>query len=138
MPASAPLELPAALAPLDELAALHGRILGATEPETTAASAIVRATLEHPLLARARAAATRGDCRREAPVTMCADDGALVEGIVDLAFRESTGWTVVDYKTDAELDGTDALEIYRQQVALYAAMIARATGETATPVLMRV
>lgn len=136
--ASAPLELAAASAPLDQLAAFQGRILGATEPEIAAASAIVRATLEHPLLARARVAATRGDCRREAPVTMRADDGALVEGIIDLAFRDSAGWTVVDYKTDAELDGNDALEIYRQQVALYAAMIARATGETATPVLMRV
>ena len=136
--ASAPLDLPAASAPLDELAMLHGRILGAPETEMAAASAIARATLDHPLLARARAAATRGDCRREAPVTMRADDGTLVEGIIDLAFRESAGWTVVDYKTDAELDGTDALEIYRQQVALYAAMIARATGDTVTPILMRV
>jgi hypothetical protein len=40
--------------------------------------------------------------------------GTLVEGVVDLAFREETsdfaGWSVVDFKTDSELkfnrDGT--------------------------------
>ena len=130
-----------ATVPLDESAAaeetavLHGRLLGAPDAEVAAAAAAVTAALRHPLLARARAALARGECRREAPVAAL-DDGTLVEGVVDLAFRESGRWTVVDFKTDRELD--EALDVYRRQVALYAALVARATGEPATPVLMRV
>ena len=119
----------------EETAVLHGRLLGATDEEVAAAAAAVTAALRHPLLDRARAALARGECRREAPVAAL-DDGTLVEGVVDLAFRESGQWTVVDFKTDRELD--DALDVYRRQVALYAAHVARATGEPATPVLMRV
>jgi hypothetical protein len=37
-----------------------------------------------------------------------APDGSLVEGTVDLAFHEDTsdfvGWTIVDFKTDRELE----------------------------------
>jgi len=45
-------------------------------------------------------------------------------------------WTVVDFKTDKELDL--ALDVYRRQVGLYAAMIGRATGQATAPVLIRV
>ena len=122
-----------------EIARLHGRILGATDEEVTAAAGVASRVLEHPLLARARAAARRGECRREAPVSMQAEDGRLVEGNVDVAFREDGVWTVVDYKTDREVGETgEAARAYRRQVALYAAIIARATGEPAEAVLMRV
>jgi ATP-dependent helicase/nuclease subunit A len=44
--------------------------------------------------------------RRETPVLLTLDDGSLVEGVVDLTFREDTpdfiGWTVLDFKTDRE------------------------------------
>ena len=70
---------------------------------------------------------------------MRTDDGVLIEGVVDVAFREEGVWTVVDYKTDRDLDELErALEVYRRQVALYAEMITRATGEPAHAVLMRV
>ena len=130
--ATVPLDEPAAA---QETAVLHGRLLGATDEEVAAAAVAVTAALRHPLLDRARAALARGECRREAPVAAL-DDGTLVEGVVDLAFRESGQWTVVDFKTDRELD--EALDVYRRQVALYAALVARATGERATPVLMRI
>ena len=78
----------------------------------------------------------RGECRREEPVAGRDDGGTLVEGVVDLAFREAGAWTVVDFKTDQELDAE--VERYRRQVALYAELIARATGEPATPLLLRV
>ena len=136
VPLGAAADGPAAV---DEVARLHGRILGATEDEVTAAATVALRTLAHPLLSRARDALERGDCRREVPVTMRTDDGTVVEGVVDITFREAHGWTVVDYKTDRELEESDgALDVYRQQVALYAAMIAKATGEPATPVLLRV
>ena len=129
-----------AVTPLDavadtvgEFAALQGRILGATDAEVTAAGVVATATLAHPILERARRAV--GACRRETPVTMQAEDGTLVEGVVDLAFRDDGTWVVVDFKTDRELEV--ALDVYRRQVQLYAQMVARATGEPASGVLMR-
>jgi ATP-dependent helicase/nuclease subunit A len=88
------------------------------------------------LLQRARSAYDRGACRRETPVTLLTPDGVLVEGVVDLAFEENGAWTVVDYKTDRELEG-DGLERYRRQVALYAHAIAGATGRPTSGVILR-
>ena len=65
-----------------------------------------------------------------------ADDGLLLEGLIDLAFRIEGEWVVVDFKTDKELE--TGLEVYRRQVQLYAQMVARATGDPARSVLMRV
>ncbi|MCY4662804.1 MAG: UvrD-helicase domain-containing protein [Acidobacteria bacterium] len=139
-PRSGPARLAAPeSASVAEIARLHGRILGATDEEVAAAAGVAARVLEHPLLARARAAARRGECRREAPVSMRTDDGRLIEGNVDVAFREEGVWTVVDYKTDREVGETGgAAQVYRRQVAIYAEIIARATGERAEAVLMRV
>jgi ATP-dependent helicase/nuclease subunit A len=123
---------------IEEVAGVQGRVLGATEEEIVAADAMVQRALQHPLLQRAAAAKVLGNCRREAPVIMKLDDGIVVEGIVDVAFREggSTGrWIVVDYKTDFEIAGR--LEEYRTQVGLYALAISRATGEHARGTLLR-
>ena len=127
--------------PID-VAQLHGRTLGATEDEIASTAAVVTRTLEHPILRRAEVAMRRGQCRREAPVAARDDDGTLVEGVVDLAFLEHDDvdtrgtWTVVDFKTDRELD--IALDVYKRQVAIYADMITKATGQPARPVLIRV
>jgi ATP-dependent exoDNAse (exonuclease V) beta subunit len=56
--------------------------------------------------------------------------------VIDAAFLEDGGWTVVDFKTDVELGGR--LEEYRRQVALYVDAVARATGVAARGVLLRV
>ena len=137
--ATVPLEVPDRTpAPVEEIARLHGRVFGATDAEVGAAADVAQRVLSHPLLARARKAARRGDCRREAPVSMQADDGTLIEGVVDVAFREDGAWTVVDYKTDRDLEEEGAIDVYRRQVALYAEMIARATGDPASAVLMQV
>ncbi len=133
-----------ALAPLDAdrlaieaLAEVQGRILSALEAEVGAAVETVEKVLAHELLARARAADARAACRREAPVTCTMPDGTIIEGIVDLAFEEQQGWTVVDYKTDRELAAIGE-DRYRRQVALYASAIAQATGRPASGVLIRV
>jgi ATP-dependent exoDNAse (exonuclease V) beta subunit len=55
--------------------------------------------------------------------------------VLDLAFEEAGGWTVVDFKTDAEIAGE--LARYRRQVGLYASVVAQATGKSVTAVLMR-
>jgi ATP-dependent exoDNAse (exonuclease V) beta subunit len=64
-------------------------------------------------------------------------DGSLVEGVVDLAFEEAGGWTIVDYKTDRELAATGE-DRYRRQVAFYASAVGQATGCAASGVLIRV
>jgi ATP-dependent helicase/nuclease subunit A len=64
------------------------------------------------------------------------DDGLVVEGIVDLAFKQDGTWVVVDFKTDQ--DWAQTLDVYLRQVQLYAHMVARATGEPARSVLMRI
>jgi len=128
--------LDAAADQVGEFAGLEGRMLGATDAEVAAAGAVATAALAHPILERARRAVGAGACRRETPVTMQAEDGTLVEGVVDLAFHDDGTWVVVDFKTDRELDV--ALDVYRCQVQLYAQMVARATGAPARAVLMRI
>ena len=66
-----------------------------------------------------------------------ADLDSVVEGVVDAAFADDEGWTVVDFKTDVEL-GAGRLDAYRGQVALYARAISQATGRPARAVLLRV
>ncbi len=121
-----------------DVARAQGRILGATEDEVAAAAETVHRALRHPLMQRAAAAANMGRCRREVPVGLKLDDGAMVEGVIDLAFQEQrpdSPWTVIDYKTDFEVRGR--LEEYQNQVSLYALAISRATGLETRPVLLR-
>ena len=122
---------------LESLAAAEARVLGMKDDEARAAAAVADGVLAHDLLRRARAADARGACRRETPVTCMLADGLLVEGTVDLAFEENGLWTVVDYKTDREIASTGE-EGYRRQVALYASAIAKATGQPATGIVVRV
>lgn len=114
-------------------AELHARLLGASADEVTAAADAVMAALAHPLLRRA-AAATRA-CR-EYPIVCTLADGSLLEGSIDLAFLEDDVWTVVDFKTDAELG--ERLTAYRHQVGLYARALTTATGQAASAVLLTV
>jgi hypothetical protein len=122
---------------LGALASVQGRILAASPDEIAAAIDTVERVLAHDLLKRARAADSRGGCRRETPVTCTMADGSLVEGVVDLAFEEADGWTIVDYKTDRELAASGE-DRYRRQVAFYASAVEQATGRAASGVLIRV
>jgi ATP-dependent helicase/nuclease subunit A len=133
--ASAPLD--ADREAIHRVAEVQARMLSASSDEVAAAADLAARVLGHELLARARAAAARGMCRRETPLTLSLADGTLVEGVVDLAFEESGAWTIVDYKTDREL-AVSGEDRYRRQVALYASAIAQATGRPATGVLIRV
>ncbi len=65
-----------------------------------------------------------------------ADEGAgvapeqIVEGVIDLAFHDDRGWTIVDYKSDVGSLGIEPerLARYRAQVGLYAEVLERLTG----------
>jgi ATP-dependent helicase/nuclease subunit A len=96
----------------------------------------VQAVLAHPLLKRARNASISGQCHREVPITLSLDSGMLVEGVADLAFLEEDGWTILDFKTDRELE--IALQHYKTQIGLYAKAISRATGRPALAMLMSI
>jgi len=119
------------------LTEVQARMLSAPVDEVASAIELVTRVLAHELLARARAAAARGSCRRETPVTLSLADGTLVEGVVDLAFEEDGAWTIIDYKTDRELAAAGE-DRYRRQVGLYASAVAQATGKTARGILIRV
>src|SRR5216684_2533313 len=98
-------ELTAGREQVHDLAQMHGKLLDASGAEMEAAVDAVMATLEHPLLRRA---ATAERCHRELPLLLPLGDGRTLEGVVDLAFLENGEWTVVDFKTDAELSGSKA------------------------------
>src|SRR6185312_16978478 len=111
----------------------QARLVGATPEERDAAIVAVRAALSHPLMLRAADAADRGALRREVPVVVSTTDG-IIEGVVDLAFEEANAWTVVDFKTDAEID--HRRPIYEAQVRAYAHAIGVATQRPANPILL--
>jgi ATP-dependent exoDNAse (exonuclease V) beta subunit len=121
-------------------AAVQGRYLGCSGAEVEAAAASVAAALRHPLLRRAAAAQETGLCRREVPLALRLDDGTLLDGVVDLAFagEADAAWTVVDFKTDAEVEGETSRADYQEQVRLYARAIAEATSRPAHAVLLYV
>ena len=133
----AAIDLRADDAAVGRAAAAEGRMMGASESEVRAAARAVAVALRHPLLQRAAASA---DCRRETPVFMQAADGVIVEGVVDLAFRETAAgaasrWTVVDFKTDARAEDHPH---YLAQLRLYCAAVTAATGEAAQGVILSV
>ena len=141
MIADMPLDAPDALSSsatgtIARLASAHGRVLGADATEINAAEEIVLRVLTHPVLQAATRANRNGRCYREMPVTWRTDTGAIIEGFVDLAYEDDTGFVVVDFKTDRELDG--ALDRYQRQVRIYATAVANATGRPTRAVLMRV
>lgn len=118
--------------------AVHARLVGATPAESEAAIAAVCRALTHPVLRRAAASSASGGVRRETPVILKCHGGGLLEGVVDLAFLESTpefkGWTIVDFKTDTAFAAQSA--IYTAQVAAYAEAIGLATGLPARGVVL--
>jgi ATP-dependent helicase/nuclease subunit A len=133
--ALATVALDATPAQIAEAVSLQARILGAPADEAHAATGLVASALAHPLIVRARDAWRQGRCRRETPVACREPDGSLIEGVLDLAFEDADGWTVIDFKTDAEIAAE--LARYRRQVGLYASVISRATGTSARGVLLR-
>lgn len=67
---------------------------------------------------------------------MSPNETIVVEGIADLVYREDDGsLVIVDYKTDVGVTAT-TLEAYWTQLSVYADLLARATGETVSRVVL--
>jgi ATP-dependent exoDNAse (exonuclease V) beta subunit len=124
------------------VAAAQGRIIptAGKEPyadeEVYAAVEVVTSLLKDPLFDRVRQAERAGRCDRELPIIWKAPDGTLIEGTIDLAFEDLTGLTVIDFKTDRELD-TD-LDRYRRQLTVYCQALGTLRNTTARGILARV
>jgi len=118
---------------IDSVARVHGRLLAAPPEEVEAAAEVVAQALAHPILRHDAAAAL--ELWRELPFCQRLDDGSLVEGVIDLIFRDADGWVVVDFKTDA---AGPARERYRRQLGWYVWGVARMTGTAARGVLLGV
>ena len=67
---------------------------------------------------------------REVPFAVNVD-GAILEGLIDLAFDDGTGLTIIDYKTDdvPEQRLVEHAQGYRLQVGAYALAAQRVFGE---------
>ncbi len=115
--------LTADAASVEQMASFHGRAVNATRNETLAARDAVVAVLGHPLLDQARRAQS---VHREFPVLLNLEDGRTLEGNIDLAFLLDDVWTVVEFKTDSDMDS--AREKHERQIRWYLAAIARLTG----------
>jgi ATP-dependent exoDNAse (exonuclease V) beta subunit len=120
---------------IERVVVSHGRVLGGTDQEIAAAAKLVQNVLGHPILHRARDASLQRRCRREVPVTFRTSAGLLVEGSVDLAFKEGDHWTIVDFKTDEELR---IPANYNQQIRLYGESVHASTGKAVRLVLMHI
>ncbi len=132
--ATAPLD--AAVDVIEKVAATQARILGAPAEEERAAVKAVADVLAHSLLKRARAAAERGQCHRELPVTWIAPDGLMIEGTIDLVFEDAAELVVLDFKTDREI--ATEQDQYRRQLDVYCRAVSSLKGREAKGILLRV
>jgi len=115
------------------IAQLNARLLDAPIPEVRAAIEAVGAALEHPILL---AAARAEPCHREYPIAVPVGgaDGDLLEGDIDLVYRDGDEWIVVDYKTDLSLD--EIPEAYARQLGWYCHAIRALFGGPVRGVLL--
>jgi ATP-dependent helicase/nuclease subunit A len=84
-----------------------------------------------------RRALARGRYWREVPVGVLRDDGAMLEGAIDLLFEHAEGTLgVVDYKTDQvkQSQADTRTEGYRAQGEAYRDAVELVTGKTVTTV----
>jgi ATP-dependent exoDNAse (exonuclease V) beta subunit len=116
-----------------ELAKVHGRVFGATDQEIKDAAVAVAATLQHPLLERARRSKL---CRRELPILLKLDRNRVLEGVIDLAFEENGVWHVVDFKTDAEIGSNR--KHYENQLRWYSVALAHLNKASVNAYLLSV
>jgi ATP-dependent helicase/nuclease subunit A len=105
---------------IDQLARVHGWVLGATDQEIEHATEAAERALKHPLLERARKSKL---FRRELPILLKLEGNRILEGVIDLAFEENGCWHIVDFKTDAEIG--PSRKRYENQLRWYCLALAR-------------
>lgn len=102
--------------------------------------------LNSPLAGRIAQAQRKGDLYKEQPFVMgipaseiyegASEELVLIQGIVDVFWKEEGGIVLLDYKTDAVKNGTQLVERYAMQLDLYAKALTKAAGEPVKEKLM--
>jgi ATP-dependent helicase/nuclease subunit A len=85
---------------------------------------MVQKTLASSLLERIFSA---DNVEPELPMSEINEDGVVVEGFADLVIREGNDLTVIDYKTNLELNESKVSQ-YRAQLEGYSKILESATG----------
>ena len=75
------------------------------------------------------------EVRREWAFNLRAPKRTLVQGVIDLCFREGDGWVLIDYKTD-QASPAELTERYAAQVRWYAAALESITGSPVKETLL--
>ena len=122
-----------ARAEIEALASMHARILGSGAGDTALAVDAVAAVVRHEVW---REAMSSQALHREWPVAMRLGDGRLLEGVLDLAYKDISGWVVVDFKTDVDVELNR--RAYVRQLRWYLHALASATDENVRGVLIQV
>jgi ATP-dependent exoDNAse (exonuclease V) beta subunit len=112
---------------------MHSRILGSGADDTALSVDAVAAVVKHSVW---REAMSSEALHREWPVTMRLDDGRVLEGVLDLAYKDADGLVVVDFKTDVDLESNRPS--YVRQLRWYLHALASASGENVRGVLLQV
>ena len=60
----------------------------------------------------------------------------IINGVMDLVFKEDDGWVIVDYKTDDFESITDRKSVYLKQVELYKKYWEEITGQAVSETLL--
>ncbi|HPD17246.1 MAG TPA: UvrD-helicase domain-containing protein [Planctomycetota bacterium] len=109
---------------VERLLEAEARRIGLAAPAAEQARRLLRAALDSPLLARARAASA---CYHEVPFALEVQ-GVTLTGAIDLLFLEGDEAVVVDFKTDSvrgEAEVLERAEAYVAQVRAYALAVHR-------------
>ncbi len=101
--------------------------------------------LNHPVMQRMKAAAEAGALYKERPFVMGrpanelgmpGDELVLVQGIIDVFWKEDDGIVLLDYKTDAVRTEKELVDRYRTQLELYQKAVEQALHEPVKEVLI--
>jgi ATP-dependent helicase/nuclease subunit A len=102
----------------EKIEALAGRWIeeeGFSEANKEVLMELVERFIQSPLLKRVQRSAQK---YFEAPFAF-ACDGHIIQGVIDLVFKEEKGWVIVDYKTDDFEKDADRKMKYQKQLQLY-------------------
>lgn len=67
------------------------------------------------------------EIHREWAFNLAGEGGTLIQGVLDLCFREGDAWVLVDYKTD-RADDAEIIDRYRLQMQWYKKALEQITG----------
>jgi ATP-dependent exoDNAse (exonuclease V) beta subunit len=114
-----------------QVAALRAGLVDPRQRESAIkeASEMLKRLAQHELWAEIR---TAEQAQREIPFTAFDPSGQVQSGQIDLLWRGSDGWEIVDFKTDALRDQEDRIEAterHRLQVERYVRSAAAILGE---------